>query len=50
MDENVGIPVLGVSIPRGIPKIDGVDHGASGAQFTGKERHDPHQNPHESPV
>lgn len=45
----MGTPVDGERNPSGIPKIEGVDHGASGAQFRGNERHDPHPNPQENP-
>lgn len=48
IDEKTGIPVVGERIQRGRPRIDGVDHGASGAQLIGKDIHDPHQNQHES--
>lgn len=47
--EKIGSPVDGVRSPSGIPKIDGVLPGASGAQFIGKLIHEPHPNPQESP-
>jgi hypothetical protein len=34
----------------GLPKRDGEFPGAKGAQFTGKLIHDPHPNPHLSPL
>lgn len=48
IEEKTGTPVEGESTPRGRPRIDGVDPGASGAQLIGNDIQDPHQNPHES--
>lgn len=48
-EENIGIPVEGVSFPSGIPNMDGTLPGASGAQLIGKLIHDPPPNPQESP-
>jgi hypothetical protein len=49
MAENTGYPVDGVSFPSGEPKRVGVDPGASGAQFKGTDKHQPHPNPHHIP-
>ncbi len=50
IDENIGIPVFGVSGPRGIHIKVGADPGASGAQLRGDAIHDPHPNQHENPL
>jgi hypothetical protein len=46
---NIGSPVDGERLWSGLPKIERLLPGASGAQLIGKLIHDHHPNPHERP-